>query len=217
MTVDATSSYSGRGILRNGLPASTLDRVFGEALAAEMTRCPEAGASSLDDPLCSSRFGLERGEGRLHHLFRNASPGQVVLDQGIACTSLGEKLGARSRETPVVNGAGPNQALHGLVASCRSDASASEPLGKLLLRQIAPGERARSPGHRLMPDELATQPPRPRPIELDTDVQSGRQHGLGRECAPMLTVQGDLDASPRLREQGANPWRRPLRGQLPPP
>ena len=109
MSGSAHSSYSGRGILRNGPFASTLDRVFQEALACEVTCGPEAGSTSLDDPPRSNSFRLERCEGRLHELLVNASPGQIVLNQSVAGTALGEELGARFRETPIVDGAGFNQ------------------------------------------------------------------------------------------------------------
>jgi hypothetical protein len=217
MSGNALSWYSGRGLLRNGLPASSLDRFLREALAGEVTRGPEARPSPLDDPRGSSSLRLERFGGPLDEFFSDASLGQVVPDQGVPGPPLGEDLGAASRKALVVDGTGPNQASHGLAARRRTDLSPREPLGKLLLGEIAPRERACSLGHRLGSNELPANPPRPSAVELDADIQSRRKHGLGRQRPPVLPFEGDLDASAGPREQGANPWRRPLRGQLRPP
>jgi hypothetical protein len=57
--------------------------------------------------------------------------------------------------------------------------------------------------------ELAPQPPGPFAIELDTQVEPGTEHDLGRQGPPRLAFELDLDSPARPRVQGANSWRRP--------
>jgi hypothetical protein len=55
--------------------------------------------------------------------------------------------------------------------------------------------------------ELLPQPPRPRPVELDPDVEACREHDLGRQGPPRLALELDLDSFARPSAQGANSWR----------
>lgn len=176
-----------------------------------MTRGPQARASPRDDPRGPDWLRFERVDGRLRDLLSDASLGQVVPNQGVAGSSLGQELGTAARNALVVYGSNPNQVVQGFPAGGRSDLSSREPLGKFLLTQIARRERAGSLRHRLVPDELATHPARPIAIELNAHVQSRGQHSLGRQRPPVLPFQGDFDAPARSPEKGANPWRRPLR------
>jgi hypothetical protein len=57
--------------------------------------------------------------------------------------------------------------------------------------------------------QLATQPPRSLPIELDADIETRREHDLGWQSPPRLALELDLDSRPRSRAQSANSWRRP--------
>jgi hypothetical protein len=57
--------------------------------------------------------------------------------------------------------------------------------------------------------ELVPQPAGPLAIELDTQVEPGTEHDLGRQGPPGLAFELDLDSRPRSRAQGANSWRRP--------
>lgn len=217
MSGKAHSWYSRRGLFRNGHFARALDRVVREALACEVTRGLDARPSSPDDPLRSNSLRLECVNRGLHELGGDASLGQVMPDQGVSGPAPGEDLRATSCEPLVVNRTRLNQASHGLAADGRSNPSPGEPLGKLFLGQITPRERAGGLRQRIAPDELSTYPPGPRAVELNANVQARRQHGLGRQGPPVLPVESDLDAPARPREQGANPWRQPLRGQLRPP
>jgi hypothetical protein len=135
-----------------------------------VTRCLEARPSPLDDPHGSSRLRLERAEGRLHKLNCDASPGQVVPDQGVAGSPLGQDRGAAARKALVVHGSRSNQALHGLTACGWADLRTREPFGQLFLGQIAARKRASGLRHRLVPDELAAHSPRPGTVELYADI-----------------------------------------------
>jgi hypothetical protein len=135
-----------------------------------VTRCLDARPSPLDDPHRSSRLRLELAEGRLHEPNCDASPGQVVPDQGVAGSPLGQDRGAAARKALVVHGSRSNQAFHGLNACGWADLRPREPLGQLFLGQAAPRKRASGLRHRLVPDELAAHSPRPATVELDADI-----------------------------------------------
>jgi len=121
MSVTDLSSYRGRGPLRNGSAAGALDRVLGEALAREVTRGRETGPSALDDPLGSSTLRLECPDGGLHECRGDASPGQVVPDQGVPGAPFGEERCAAAGDTFIVDRADPNQSSHRLVSDSRCD------------------------------------------------------------------------------------------------
>lgn len=217
MSVIAFSWYSGRGAFRNGPSACSLERILREAFAREAAGGPKARPSQVDDLRRSGGLRLELGDGGLHELVRDATPDQIVADHGVSGLSLRKRLSPAAREARVIDSARPHQARQRLAPGERCDLVPRKPVGKLFLGQIAPRERAGGLRHRLMPHELTAYSPRPGAIELDTDRQACRQDCLGRQGPPGLLFQYDLDAPARAREQGANPWRRPLRGQLPPP
>ena len=121
MSVTNHSWYRGRGTLRNGNSARALDRVLGEALAREVTRGLEAGPPALDDPLGSSALRLECADDGLDELCSDASPDQVVTDQGVSGASLGEERGAATGDTLVVDRAGSNQSPHRLGSGSGGD------------------------------------------------------------------------------------------------
>ncbi len=217
MLGNALSWYSGRCLFRNGPSTRALDRVLGETLPRQMTGGSEARPSPLDDSHRANRLRLELVDGGSDELFRDASSLEVVSDQCVSCPSLGESRGAAASEASVVDRAHSDQARHCVLASRRSHMSARKAIGQLLLAQIAPRQRSRGLRHRLVAHELAPHPPRPRPVELDADIQPRRENGLLGQRSPMLPVEGDLDAPAGPREKRANSWRRPLRGQLRPP
>ena len=217
MSVTDYSWYSGRGTFRNGHSTRAFDRVLGEPLACEVTRGLEARPPSLDDPLCSSALRFQCVDRGLDECRGDASPGKVVPDQGVSGAPSGEGLGSTSGEPPVVDRAGPNHSSQRLPARSRGNLGSRQPLRKLLLGEITPRDGASRFRHRLVPDELTTQPPRSWAVELHTDVDSRREDSLRRQRAPGLPFESDLDAPSGAREESANPWRRPLRGQLRPP
>jgi hypothetical protein len=95
--------------------------VLGEALARKVTRGLEAGPPALDDPLGSSPLRLECADDGLDELCGDASPGQVVPDQGVPRAPFGEERGAAARDTLVVDRAGSNQSPQRLRSDSRGD------------------------------------------------------------------------------------------------
>jgi hypothetical protein len=77
----------------------------------------------VHDPPSSRGLGLERADGGLDEILGYASSSQVVTDQRVSGPSLGEDLRPASRQTLVVDGAGANQATHGLAPCSRSYSS----------------------------------------------------------------------------------------------
>ena len=211
------SWYSGRGTFRNGHSARAFDRVLGEPLPRQVTRGLEARPPSLDDPLCSSALRFQCHDRGLDDLGGDASPGKVVPDQGVPGAPTGEDLRPVSGETLVVDRPGPNHSSERLAARSRRNLGPRQPFRKLLLGEVTSCDRASRLRHRLVPDELTTHPPRARSVELHTDVEPSREDSLRRQRSPGLSFESHFDAPPRAREQAANPWRRPLRGQLRPP
>ena len=97
------------------------------------------------------------------------------------------------------------------------DVCSAEAVGELPLGEIPSPERARCLHHRLVPAQLAPDPPRPLTAQLDADVEPCGQDDLGGKRPPGLAVELDLDSLPRPREERANSWRKPLRRQPRPP
>jgi hypothetical protein len=154
---------------------------------------------------------LERTDRRLNELSCNAPPGQVVPDQGVAGSPLGQGSSAARCKALVVDGSSLNQAFHDLTAYSWSDLGPRQPLGQFLLGQIPAPERAGGLRHRRVPDELTADSPRSITVELHADVQARRQHDFGRQRSPVLPFELDLDAPAWTPAKSANPWRRPLR------
>ena len=100
----------------------------------------EARASSLHDARCARWLRLERPDGVLGELGRDAPRQQIVPDEGIPRSALGKGFGPSSRKTPVVDSAGPREARHDLAASRGSYVSSRQPLRELPFAQIAARE-----------------------------------------------------------------------------
>ena len=132
-----------------------------------------------------------------------------VPDEEIARPPPCEELGAPVREPRVVDGADPHEPVDRFLPCRCRHVPAGEPFGELVLGKIATRDRTRSPTQRLVLPELVPQPTGSLPVELDADVEPGRQHDLRRQGPPGLTLEPHLDSSPRPRAQGANSWRRP--------
>lgn len=205
----AHSSYSGRGILCNGLVTGGLDRVFGEALAREIAGRSRPPPACGDDALGANRLGVERGERSRDGLGSNAARLEVVPDEEVARPAPCKQLGATSRESSVVDGACPHQPVDGFLPRRPGNVRPGQPVRKLPLREVALRQRARSPADRLVQPQLTPYSPRSLPVELDTDIQARSEDDLGGKSPPRLALELDLDSSSRPGAEGANPWRRP--------
>jgi hypothetical protein len=151
---DAHSSYRGRGTFRNGLLANAFDGLVREAFSAQVASRLRGCPTALDDSCGAQRLRIEARDCALHELRGDSATQQIVSDQGIAAASLCEQPGSVPGEPLIIDRPRLDKPSDGLLASNRGDISACQPLGKLLLREVATRNRARSPGQRLVPAKL---------------------------------------------------------------
>jgi hypothetical protein len=102
-----------------------------------------------------------------------------------------------------------HQPVDGFLPRLRRNVRSGEPVRELLLGEVPVRKRLRCPTHRVMASQLAPQPPRSLPVELDADIEARREYDLGRQSPPRLALQLDLDSCPWPSAQRANSWRRP--------
>ena len=204
----ARSSYNRRGLFCNGFFADALDRLLGEALAGEVASSSRALAAGLDDAPSPHGFRLQALQSSLDVLDPDSASVEIVANEEVARAAPSEQLGTSSREPCIVDRACAYQTIDGFLA-CRSIDVSLEPFRELPLRKVPVGQRAGSPGKRLMSAKLVPQVSRSRPVDLDADVEPGGQHDLGWQGPPGLAFELDLDPPAGAGPQEANPWRRP--------
>lgn len=127
MSDDAPSSYSGRGILRNGLS----DRVLGEALSGQVARSLRVRPTLAQNSGGSLALGLERSDPSLNELLADAARAQVVPDEGVPAAAFRQQLGPPSRKPLVVDDPHAGQPLNRFVAGRRSDPGALQAFTQL--------------------------------------------------------------------------------------
>ena len=203
----AHSSYSRRGIFCNASFERALDRLLGEAPAGQVAGRSGTGSPFRDDSLRAKELGLEGVEGSLDVLGSDAAPFQVVAYKEVATAALCEHLRTPPRKSLVVHRTCAHQPVDSFLPHRRTDVRAGQPVGQLSFGEVPTGERARGASDGLVQTELLPQPPRPRPVELDADVEACREHDLGRQGPPRLALELDLDSFARPSAQGANSWR----------
>jgi hypothetical protein len=189
----AHSSYSGRGILCNGLFAHGLDRVFGEPFSREVASRTEALPAHGDDALGTNTLGIEAGQSGLDVLCSDPSRFEVVPDEEVARAAACQQVGAPSCDAFVVDRTGAHQPVDRFPSHLRSDVRPGEPVRQLPLGEVTLRKRPRSPAHRLVASQLVPQAPRPRSVELDADVEPRGQHDLGRQRPPRVALERNLD------------------------
>ena len=176
----AHSSYSRRGVLCNDFFTSALDRLFGEALSREVAHSPGPSSALGEDALSPGFLRLEAGECFLDELDGDAPALEIVADQVVAGAAPGEELCAPARQPAVVDRTRAGESFDRLLPNRRRHVPPRKPLLELSHRQIAVRNRTRGAPQRLVLTELAPHPPGPFAIELDTQVEPGTEHDLGR-------------------------------------
>jgi hypothetical protein len=205
----AHSSYNRRRIFCNGFVARALDRLLGEALPREVASCSGAPAPLRDDLQGTRALRLELLDRFVDQLESDAAAVEVVADEEIACAAPRKQLGAPVRQPRVVDGADTHESLDGFLLGPSRHVPAGKPFRELSFGQIASRDRPGSPRQSLVLPQLVPQPSRSLPVQLDADIEPGREHDLRRQGSPGLTLERNLDSPARPRAQRANPWRRP--------
>jgi hypothetical protein len=186
------SSYSRRGILCNGF-AHARNRVLREALTREIAGCSRPPPALRDDALGTGRLGVEGGQSSLDVLGTDAPRLEVVPDEQVARAAPRQQLGAPSSDPSVVDRTGTHQPVDGFLPRLRRHVGSGKPVRQLPLGEVPVRKRASSPTHRFMASQLAPQPPRSLPVELDADIEARCEHDLGRQSPPRLALELDLD------------------------
>jgi hypothetical protein len=199
----AHSSYSRRGILCNGFTRAR-NRVLREALTREIAGRPQPPPAFRNDALRTGRLGIEGGQSSLDVLGTDAPRLEVMPNEQVACSSPRQQVGAPFGDPPVVDRSGMHQPVDGLLPRLRGHFRSGEPVRELALGEVPVRKRPCSPAHRLMASQLAPQPPRSLPVELDADIETRREYDLGRQSPPLLALELDLDSRPWPSTQRAN-------------
>ena len=205
----AHSSYSRRGIFCNGFFAHALDRLLEEALSGQVASRSQPRPAGRDDPLGTSQLGIQRGQSRLDVLGFDPARLEVVPDEQVSLSAPGQLLGSPSGEPCVVDSAGTHEPVDSLLPHLRGDVRPRKPVRKLPPREVPVRKRPRRAAQSLVPSQLAAQPSRSLPVELDAHVEPRREHDFSRQGPPRLAFELDLDSLPWPGPQRANPWRRP--------
>lgn len=181
-------------MLCNAFRARGLDRLLGEALPRQVAGGLGPRSSPEADPSRTEGLRFERRDRRFGRLGRDAARLEVVPDEEVARTAVGEGLRPGSREALVVDRTRVGQPRDRLRPGRRRDVRSIEARIELFSRKVAAPERAGGLRHRLVPLQLAAYPPGALPVDLDSDVEAGPQDDLSRKRPPRLTVERDLDA-----------------------
>ena len=182
-------------MLCNAFRARALDRVVGEALPRQIARRLRPRSSPEADPGRPDGLRVERRDRCFDRLRGDAARLEVVPDEEVARTAVGEGLRSGPREALVVESARVGQARDRLRPGCGCDVRSIEARIELYGRKVAAPESARGPLHRLVPLQLTAHPAGVLSIDLDSDVEAGPEDDLGGQRPPRLTVERDLDAS----------------------
>jgi hypothetical protein len=186
---DAHSSYRGRGVLCNGCCADALDRVLGKALPREVAGRLQAGSAGFDDSGRPRALGLESLDGDTDELLRDSPLLEVVANESVPCSALGEHLGTPPRKTLVVDGSSLDETLHDFRPRGGHEAASLQAFSQLPLGQVSVRQGATGLSQRLVAAKSPPDPARPRPIELDAHIEPGCEHDLRRQRAPRLIVE----------------------------